>query len=74
MKVVSGKVVSNKMNKTVVVEREHYVKHPLYKKTIRRNRRVKAHTDMDLQVGDVVKLVSTRPISKQKHYKVVEKI
>lgn len=73
MKSITGKVVSIKMAKTVVVERELFKKHPLYKKTMKRNRRVKAHTDMELNVGDTVKLVGVKPISKEKHYKVAER-
>ncbi len=74
MKTIIGKVISTKMRKTVVVMREFFIKHPLYKKTIKRNRKVKAHSDMELQVGDMVRLESTAPISKEKHYKVVEKL
>lgn len=68
-------VVSNKMNKTVVVEVERLIKHPMYKKIMRRTKRIKAHNEnLTLQVGDRVKIESTRPISKEKHYKVVKKI
>lgn len=74
MKAYIGKVVSNKMTGTVVVERDIFLKHPLYKKIMRRTRRIKAHTDIPLNVGDRVKCTSTRPLSKETHYKVVEKI
>lgn len=70
----TGVVVSAKMKDTVVVEREISRMHPLYQKIIRSTRRVKAHTDMPLLAGDKVRFVSTRPLSKEKHFKVVEKI
>lgn len=69
-----GIVVSVKMAKTVVVQQALTQKHPLYKKVMRTTGRVKAHTDLPLTVGDKVKLTATRPISKEKFYKVVEKI
>jgi len=74
MKALIGKVVSNKMNKTVIVERTLTHAHPLYRKMMRRTQRIKAHSDLSLQVGDTVKLVSTKPVSKEKHFKVVAKI
>lgn len=74
MKAYIGKVISNKMTNTVVVERTITHVHPLYKKIIRRNQKIKAHTDMSLNVGDKVKYVSCRPVSKDKHFKVIEKI
>lgn len=75
MKNIIGKVVSNKMAKTIVVELERQTVHPLYKKIIRRTKKVKVHSeDGTLKVGDTVKIVSTRPISKEKHFKVVSKL
>ncbi len=74
MKDFIGRVVANKMLQTVVVERTILYTHPLYKKQIRRRRRLKAHTTMELNVGDVVKLQSTRPLSRDKHFRVVGKI
>lgn len=74
MRVITGVVVSTKMAKTVVVERVIARSHPLYIKTVRRRRRLKAHSDVPLKVGDKVKVVPTRPISKDKHFRVVEKI
>ena len=74
-KVRTGTVLKSKMNKTVVVEVERLIKHPMYKKIMRRTKRIKAHNEnLTLQVGDRVKIESTRPISKEKHYKVVKKI
>lgn len=68
-----GTVVSNKMNKTVVVQVESLVRHPLYKKVIKRRARFKAHDENGkCQVGDVVKIMETRPLSKEKRWRVVE--
>lgn len=70
-----GKVVSAKMQKTVVVRIERKFRHPLYKKVITRHRKFKAHNEnLELAVGDAVKIEETRPISKDKHFKVVKKI
>lgn len=74
MKTYIGKVVSTKMNNAVVVERSIDHQHPLYKKIIRREHRMKAMSDMDVKVGDIVKITETRPVSKDIHFKVVEKI
>ncbi len=68
-----GRVISNKMDKTVVVAVETPWRHPLYKKVIRRAVKYKAHCENnDCGMGDLVKLVETRPISKQKHWRVAE--
>lgn len=70
-----GTIVSTKMKDTVVVEIERSFQHKLYKKIIRRHSRIKAHNDsLDLSEGDTVKIVETKPISKTKHFKVVEKL
>ncbi|CAE6738646.1 MAG: 30S ribosomal protein S17 [Nitrospira sp.] len=67
-----GNVVSNKMNKTVVVAVERSVIHPVYKKVLRRVTKLKAHDEGNLcKVGDRVELSETRPISKDKHWRVV---
>jgi small subunit ribosomal protein S17 len=71
-KVREGLVVSDKMTKTVVVEVEDRVQHPLYGKTIRRTTRYKAHDEGDAGVGDRVLLMETRPISATKRWRVVE--
>lgn len=74
-KVKTGVVVSNKMDKTVVVNVERTLPHPRYGKIIRRNRKFYAHTDLDqLQIGDKVVIAETRPLSKLKRWRVVEKI
>ena len=72
-KIITGRVVSNKMEKTVVVAVERMVIHPRYKRIIRRTRKFKAHdADNACHIGDKVKLVETRPLSKEKHWRVVE--
>ena len=68
-----GKVVSDKMNKTIVVAVEDRVAHPLYKKIIKRTYRLKAHDENnDCAIGDRVRVMETRPISKDKHWRLVE--
>ena len=68
-----GYVVSEKMEKTVVVEVEDRVKHPLYGKVIRRSSKVKAHDEANSAgVGDRVLIMETRPLSATKHWRVVE--
>ncbi len=72
-KVREGLVVSDKMQKTVVVEVEDRVKHPLYGKVIRRTTKLKAHDESDqVGVGDRVLLMETRPLSATKRWRVVE--
>lgn len=68
-----GMVVSNGMDKTVVVSVERLMKHPFYKKYIKRTKKFKAHDDQnECQVGDKVKIMETRPLSKTKRWRVVE--
>jgi small subunit ribosomal protein S17 len=68
-----GRVVSDKMNKTVLVAVDTPRHHPLYRKTIRRVVKYKAHDDKNqCRVGDVVKIVETRPLSKDKRWRVAE--
>jgi len=72
-KQVIGKVVSIKMNKTAVVEVQNERPHPIYKKTIRKMKRFKVHNEnAEVKEGDVVTIVPTRPISKDKSWKVAE--
>lgn len=72
-KVLYGKVVSDKMDKTVVVAVETLVRHPLYQRTIRRTNKFKAHDEENAcRVGDKVKMMETRPLSKEKRWRVVE--
>ena len=70
---MNGVVTSNKMTKTVVVEVSRTYRHPLYRKVIHSTMRVKAHDELDCQVGDQVQIVESRPISKDKNW-VVELI
>ena len=68
-----GKVVSNKMEKTIVVEIERLMMHKLYKKSVRRSKRVKSHDERnECSVGDIVRIEETRPLSKEKRYRLVE--
>jgi small subunit ribosomal protein S17 len=68
-----GRVVSNKMDKTVVVTVETLRHHPLYKKTIRRAVKYKAHDEKnECRLGDTVKIIETRPLSKEKRWRVAE--
>ena len=68
-----GKVVSDKMDKTIVVAVENRVQHPLYKKIIKRTYRLKAHDENnDCSIGDRVRVMETRPISKDKRWRLVE--
>jgi len=72
-KILQGVVVSTKMQKTVVVKVERRFKHPLYKKTIVKHKKYKAHNDnLKLKEGDTVRIRETKPISKDKHFIVVE--
>lgn len=72
MKELIGKVVSKKMQKTAVVEVRRTLKHPLYKKIMTRTKKFKAHDEIETKVGDMVRIQETAPISKEKHFKVVE--
>ena len=68
-----GIVTSDKMAKTVVVKIETVTRHPLYKKTIRKNKALKAHDEENAaKVGDQVRIIETRPLSREKRWRVVE--
>ena len=72
-KVRTGKVVSDKMDKTIVVAVEDHVKHPLYKKIVKRTYKLKAHDENnECNVGDTVRVMETRPLSKDKRWSLVE--
>ncbi len=74
-KLLTGVVVSTKMAKTVTVEVERKLRHGLYQKVIVRHKKYKAHNeDMELKEGDKVEIESVRPISKNKHFRVVKKL
>ena len=72
-KVRVGKVVSDKMDKTIVVAVEDHVKHPLYKKIVKRTYKLQAHDENnECNFGDTVKVMETRPLSKNKRWRLVE--
>ncbi len=68
MKVLTGKVISNKMKNTLVVEMDRLVSHPMYNKRMRRTTKYHVHSDKPMEVGTMVKFVATKPISKTKFY------
>ena len=69
----TGKVVSDKMDKTIVVAVEDHVKHPLYKKIVKRTYKLKDHDENnECKIGDTVKVMETRPLSKDKRWRLVE--
>lgn len=73
IKTFQGQVISDKMDKTVVVLVEYRIMHPLYKKYVKRYEKFKAHdSENSCKMGDVVKIESCKPISKEKKWKVVE--
>lgn len=72
-KTMVGKVVSDKMDKTIVVLVETYKKHPLYNKRVKYSKKFKAHDENNsAKVGDIVKIMETRPLSKEKRWRLVE--
>ena len=72
-KVRTGKVVSDKMDKTIVVAVEDHVKHPLYKKIVKRTYKLKAHDENnECRKGDTVQVMETRPLSMDKRWRLVE--
>ena len=69
----TGKVLSNKMDKTIVVGIENHVKHPLYGKIVKKTYKLKAHDENnECNIGDTVKVMETKPISKDKRWRLVE--
>lgn len=72
-KSLQGFVVSNKMDKTIVVAVERSMKHPLYKKILRKTKRYKAHDEKnECHIGDTVRIMECRPLSKEKHFRLVQ--
>ena len=72
-KTMVGKIVSDKMDKTVVVAIEDSVKHPLYNKIVKRTYKLKAHDENnECMIGDKVRVMETRPLSKDKRWRLVE--
>ena len=71
-RIMRGVVVSDKMDKTVVVKVERKIKHPLYKKFIRRTKKYAAHDEANTaKIGDIVRIRESRPLSKRKHWEVL---
>lgn len=74
-RVLTGTVVSDKMNKTVVVRIDRRVMHPLYKKIITRSKKYAAHDETEIAaIGDTVRIRECRPISRNKRFEVIEKV
>ncbi|SFJ38271.1 30S ribosomal protein S17 [Thermoflavimicrobium dichotomicum] len=72
-KVRVGRVVSDKMDKTIVVSVETYKRHPLYGKRVKYTKKFKAHDELNqAKVGDIVRIMETRPLSKEKRWRLVE--
>lgn len=72
-KTLTGVVVSDKMEKTVVIAIAEYTRHPVYNKIMKRTKKYKAHDEENTcKVGDKVKIMETRPVSKEKNWRVVE--
>lgn len=72
-KVRVGRVVSNKMDKTITVAVEEFVRHPLYSKAVKRTKKLKAHDENNVcNIGDRVRIMETRPLSKDKRFRLVE--
>jgi small subunit ribosomal protein S17 len=72
-KIYTGRVVSNKMDKTVVVAVTRHFQHPVYKKTVKKVSKFKAHDSANqCRIGDDVKIIETRPVSKDKRWLVLE--
>ena len=74
-RVLTGTVISDKMNKTVVVRIDRRVMHPLYKKIITRSKKYAAHDETEIaSIGDTVRIRECRPISRNKRFEVIEKV
>ncbi|MDZ4724037.1 MAG: 30S ribosomal protein S17 [candidate division Zixibacteria bacterium] len=72
-KIRQGTVVSNKMNKTIVIRIDRTIKHPLYSKTLKTSSKLYAHDEKnDAGIGDFVKVMETRPLSKTKRWRLIE--
>lgn len=69
---MQGKIVSSKMDKTIIVEVERLLVHPMYKKRLKRASRFAVHSEEPLKVGELVEIVETKPYSKTKRFKVVK--
>ena len=69
-----GTVISNKMKNTVVVKVDSTIKHPIYKKLIARSKKIKAHDEIGVKIGQKVKIIESKPISGDVHFKVIQKV
>ena len=75
IKLQSGVVVSNNMDKSIVVKIERKIKHPIYKKTIKRSKKYIAHDEQnECQIGDLVQIVECRPLSKRKRFRLYKRL
>ena len=74
MRSMIGEVVSTKMQKTVTVKVERHWRHPVYKKIVKKSKKYLAHDELDVSLGDKVRIEETRPISKKKRWKIVENV
>lgn len=72
MKIFTGKVVAKKMQKTATVEVERIVVHPVYSKRLKRTSKYLVHDELDTKVGDTVKFVASKPISKSKKWRIIK--
>lgn len=74
-KLLTGRVISDRMDKTVVVAVERVFQHPLYKKTVKKTKRYKAHDEKnECRSGDLVEIMETKPLSREKYFRVVKVI
>ena len=72
-KMLTGKVVSDKMNKTIVIEIERRKLHTLYKKYVTKRKKIKAHDETnESRIGDIVRVVESKPVSKEKHWRLLD--
>jgi len=75
LKLQNGIVISNKMDKSIVVKIERKIKHPLYKKTIKRSKKYIVHDEKnECEIGDSVQIAECRPLSRHKHYRLFKRI
>ena len=71
-KTFTGEVISDKMNNTIVITMEYTSRHPLYKKIVKKNKKIYAENNLSAKIGDVVKVRETRPLSKLKRFTTLE--
>ena len=72
-KILLGEVVSNRMHKTITVQVERRVRHPIYERVVKRSKKFHAHDELNqCQIGDIVRIIETRPLSKTKCWRLLE--